>query len=166
VRVYCTHLTADLSKTAPYPGPYASWEAENKVQMGLLLDHAATFEGPVVMAGDFNCSLSDEEADVVGEHEASCQSVHDAGYQDPATETLAMCTYCTDNSLVGDDEEDVLLDHIFIRGWEGTGGRRIYDNVVAVSGVDEAVPLSDHYGFAVRVHPRRGVAQVPEEPAD
>jgi len=164
--VYCTHLTADLSKTAPYPGPYASWEAENKVQVGLLLDHAATFEGPVVMAGDFNCSLANKEAGVVGEHEASCRSVLDAGYQDPAAETLAMCTYCGDNALVGDDEEDVLLDHIFIREWEGSAGRRVYDNVVEVPGVDEAVPLSDHYGFAVRVHPRPAVTEVPEEPTD
>ena len=165
VRVYCTHLTADLSKTAPYPGPFASWEEENETQMELLLEHAANFDGPVVLAGDFNCSLPNADGTVKGEHEASCRSVLNAGYQDLAAESPGACTYCADNGLLADDVEDVLLDHVFVRGWTATAGERIYDDPRSVEGVEQPIPLSDHYGYRARVSPPPAEPTTEDAPA-
>ena len=152
-RVYCTHLTAELSKTAPYPGKYASWEEENRVQTELLIEHANEYNGPVVMAGDFNCSLPSEANGVQGEHEASCQRILEAGFSDPVASDLGQCTYCADNPLIGGGGKDVLLDHLYVKGWAATDVRRVYDTPLAIDGVEEKVPLSDHYAVQARFAP-------------
>jgi endonuclease/exonuclease/phosphatase family metal-dependent hydrolase len=150
LRVYCTHLTAELSKTAPYPGKFASWEEENRVQAELLIEHADGFNGPVVMAGDFNCSLPNDSGDIAGEHEGTCRRILAAGFSDPAATDLAQCTYCGDNALLAEGGKNVLLDHLYARGWGASDVRRLYDAPVDVAGVDEAVPLSDHYAIRAR----------------
>jgi endonuclease/exonuclease/phosphatase family metal-dependent hydrolase len=153
VRVYCTHLTADLSKTAPYPGKFASWEEENRVQAEALIEHANEYNGPVVMAGDFNCSLPSEANGVEGEHQASCQRILAAGFSDPVARDLGQCTYCADNPLLGEGGKDVLLDHLYVKGWAAADVRRVYDTPIAIDGVEEKVPLSDHYGVRARFAP-------------
>jgi len=151
-RVYCTHLTADLDGTAPYPGPFESWNAENLVQVDELIAHADAFDGPTVLMGDFNCSLPNEEAGIHGESDASCQAFLDAGFSDPVTD-LNQCTYCTPNTLVGEDGgPNVLLDHTFIKGWAGQDGQRTYEGTVGLGDLGQ-VSLSDHYGYAVSLAP-------------
>lgn len=150
-RVYCTHLTADLDGIAPYPGPFSSWNEENLTQVNELIEHANAFDGPAVLMGDFNCSLPDAESGVAGESDASCQAFLDAGYSDPIMD-LHQCTYCETNSLVGEDSGgDKLLDHAFIKGWEGKSGARAYDQPVSLEIGEHN--LSDHFGYAVSLGP-------------
>ena len=150
-RVYCTHLTADLDGIAPYPGPFASWNDENLNQVNELIEHANAFAGPAVLLGDFNCSLPDEQSGVKGESDASCQAFLDAGFSDPIMD-LHDCTYCEGNTLVGQDSGgDKLLDHAFIKGWQGQDGARTYDGTATIAAGEHS--LSDHYGYAVSLGP-------------
>ncbi len=149
-RVYCMHLTADLDGTAPYPGEFESWNAENLAQVERLLEHAEAFGGPTVLMGDFNCSLEDKEAGLHAESAASCQAVLDAGWSDPVMD-LHQCTYCASNTLVG-DAPDVLLDHAFVRGWASQDGSLRYDGTVPIEGLGD-VSLSDHYGYGLSLVP-------------
>ena len=148
-RVYCTHLSADLSEIAPYPGPFASWGEENAAQVDALLEHAEGLES-VALVGDFNCGLSGEG--LVEELPESCQAVLDAGYHDPVVSLSGACTWCRDNSLNADDgeESESLIDHIFTRGLTPSSAARAYTQTLDISdGVTTS--LSDHYGYRVTV---------------
>jgi endonuclease/exonuclease/phosphatase family metal-dependent hydrolase len=149
-RFYCTHLSANLDDTAPYPGPFASWAEENRAQTDRLVAHAAGVAGPAVLMGDFNCSFSG--GGLQAEAEDSCQAVVDAGYRDPGTEAGVGCTWCAGNPLTGPDSADTLLDHVFVRGLMPGEGAVSRTEPLTLEGGEE-VRLSDHYGYRVTLRP-------------
>ena len=146
-RVYCTHLTAMLDAIAPYPGSFETWEAESLAQVDRLLEHAAGFDGPTVLMGDFNSGPAVEgvlKAEAPGTHER----IVGAGYLDPAV-SLRLCTYCGTNPLINTDDAK-LIDHVYLRGLAPGAGQRTHDGTVA--GPDgKTLALSDHYGYSVRI---------------
>jgi len=153
VRVYCTHLTSDLSNIAPYPGAAASWGAENESQIERLIAHADAWGGPAVMMGDFNCGWGDEGAGLDAELESSCEVMREAGFVSPMVSEDPVCTFCAANPInVGAGEDkNVLIDHVFLRGLTGVESRRIFDGeiTIRVKGKDKVTALSDHYGAVV-----------------
>ena len=175
-RVYCTHLSADLSEIAPYPGPFASWGEENAAQVDALLAHAEGQES-VALVGDFNCGM--EGPGLTGELSESCQRVLDAGYLDPVMTLSGQCTWCKDNILNADDGEELesLIDHVFTRGLSPLSAERGYTQTVTFDAVTTS--LSDHYGYQVsvkygdpppppepEVEPLMGPEDVPHEPGE
>ena len=166
-RVYCTHLSANLDDTAPYPGPFDSWGAENLAQTERLVEHAAQYSGAVALTGDFNCSFDGGTYDA--EAEASCQLVVDSGYADPASSDGSGCTYCSANILTGDDAGDRLLDHVFVRGLAASDGGVGRADLVSTADVAET-HLSDHFSYSVILTPdpmlpltTAGACAAPEE---
>ena len=131
-----------------------------------MIEQANAFNGPVVMAGDFNCSLPSDAKGVVGEHEASCERILAAGFADPVASEMGECTYCADNALLDDGGKNVLLDHLYVKGWAATEVRRVYDAPLAIEGVEGSVPLSDHYGVRARFAPAPVVAEDVAEEAE
>ena len=157
VKVYCTHLTADLTRIAPYPGPFPSWAEENRAQVDRLLADAASHEGPAVLLGDFNCGRPDPEHGMVGELVESCEAIVGAGWADPAADADDVeCTWCVDNHLniEGGEHDEVVIDHVFLRGLSvASEGVRYRDAVqIEVDGAAHTTSLSDHYGYAATVH--------------
>ncbi len=156
VRVYCTHLTADLSKLAPYPGGFPSWGDENAAQVEALINHAAKADKPTVLMGDFNCGYQNDEVNHFGELEDSCTMFSDAGYVSAAlTLDEPPCTWCADNLLNQEEGEhdNSLIDHIFLRGLLPVEQGRRYDQTVEVKakGGPKPVSLSDHFGYGAGV---------------
>jgi endonuclease/exonuclease/phosphatase family metal-dependent hydrolase len=152
VRVYCTHLTADLTTIAPYPGTFPTWADENRAQVDRLITHAAGHAGPVVMLGDFNCGRADAAHGLIGEAEGSCRAFVDAGYADPAAEAAPIeCTWCEGNllNLEGGEHGETVIDHVFLRGLAvGAEGRTLDQPVtIDVDGVAKQTSLSDHFGY-------------------
>ena len=148
-RVYCTHLSADLSSIAPYPGSFDSWGDENAAQVQRLVEHAADVEN-VALVGDFNCGMAGEG--LAAELPDSCQIALDAGYLDPVVDLSSECTWCADNLLNADDnvEHESLIDHIFTRGLNPQSAERAYTGTVDI-GDGVTTSLSDHYGYRVTV---------------
>lgn len=160
VRVACTHLTADLSSVAPYPGASGSWGEENALQVDGLV--AALGEGPAVVLGDFNCGVADPDHDLAGELEDSCRTMDAAGFADPVRQQFPTCTWCADNTLneSGEGEhENSLIDHIYTRGVAPVTGGRRYDGRMEIEtkAGPTASSLSDHYGVSLTV--RAGTPQ-------
>ncbi len=166
VRVYCTHLSADLTHIAPYPGTFPTWADENMAQVERLLASAAEHEGPVALMGDFNCGRADKAHKLIGEAERSCQAIVDAGYSDPAAEIAPIeCTWCESNllNLEGGEHDEVVIDHIFLRDLDVASEGRTFDQEISVEidGAPHKTSLSDHFGYAAAV--TRHVEPPPEE---
>ncbi len=152
VTVACTHLTADLSAIAPYPGAFDSWGAENRAQVDRLID-AIGADGPAVLTGDFNCGMNDAALGLTGELEDSCRAIDSAGYADPAREVWPSCTWCKDNTLnaAGGEHTEALIDHVFVRGLTPVDGGVRYTDTTSIRVKDgiQKTSLSDHYGYGV-----------------
>ena len=154
VTVACTHLSADLSGTAPYPGSHGSWGAENAAQVEHLV--AALADRPaVVLAGDVNCGLADDAAGLDAELPESCLAIEREGYADPLREVWPSCTWCPENTLVDTDGDarGALIDHIYTRGVTPMSGGRTQARQIEVRtpGGLAASHLSDHFGASVTV---------------
>jgi endonuclease/exonuclease/phosphatase family metal-dependent hydrolase len=155
VAVACTHLTADLSSIAPYPGTFDGWGPENRAQVDRMLKRMKG-DGPAVLMGDFNCGLDDTSLGLVGELADSCEALEAAGYEDPSRTVWPGCTWCADNTInaSGDGEHtNALIDHVYIRGLVPVAGGVTYDQVVPIKVDGTAVQssLSDHYGYQMTV---------------
>lgn len=155
VAVACTHLTADLSTIAPYPGPFDGWGPENRAQVDRLLERMQG-DGPAVLMGDFNCGLPDDSLGLIGELADSCSALEAAGYEDPSRTIWPACTWCADNTInaAGEGEHtNALIDHVYLRGLVAVDGGVTYDQVVPIKIGREHVQssLSDHYGYRMTV---------------
>ena len=150
VRVYCTHLTANLDDTAPYPGAFGGWAEENLAQVDRLLEHAGSHDGPVAILGDLNTGPAVPSAGLVAEMSDSHDRIVAAGYDDPAL-LLETCTYCADNSMIDDDVGPRLIDHAYLRGIDARDGTRTRDQSVTLDG-GLTTHLSDHFGYAVSLY--------------
>jgi len=155
VTVACTHLTADLSSIAPYPGTFDSWGTENRAQIDQLLSEVDG-KGASVLLGDFNCGPTVEELGLLGELHENCAVVTSAGYADPAVEEWPECTWCKTNTLNAADEaehQNALIDHVFLRNLHAVDGGVSHDEAVLIQakGGPRKSSLSDHYGYRVTV---------------
>jgi endonuclease/exonuclease/phosphatase family metal-dependent hydrolase len=150
LRVYCTHLTADLDSVAPYPGAFDGWGAENLAQVDRLLEHAADHDGPVAILGDFNTGPALEAHDITSELPESHDRFIAAGYTDPA-QLAALCTYCGDNTLNEPEAGQKLIDHAYLRGIDARDGARTRDTLAALPD-GTPISLSDHYGYATTLY--------------
>lgn len=146
VTIGCTHLSADLTGTAPYAGAFASWSDENHAQVRALVQASQTPDGPRVWLGDFNCSLSNEAQGIDSESPQSCKTLAASGLADAVPAEAVPCTFCADNRLT-DTSRSTRLDHIFYRGLDAKGVHRVYDDPSI------ALPLSDHYGLRAQLVP-------------
>lgn len=151
--VACTHLTADLSMLAPYPGPFESWGTENRAQIDRLLEALPTGR-PTVVLGDFNCGIADDALHLAAELPSSCEAIEAGGFSDPARELWPACTWCTDNTInaAGEGEHtNALIDHIYVRDLVPVWGGVTYDQTVPLKTRAGTQPssLSDHYGYGM-----------------
>lgn len=169
--VACTHPTANLTETIPYPGSgkHGSWEGENRFMQEQMIAFANAKAGdkPIFFAGDFNCSFANESNGVDGDFAANCQLWLDDGFVGPAAEQLP-CTYCSDENLILEmqgSSGDFLLDHIFVKNLDSTNAivaERVFDEPISIEALDppselqpEDSPMlthpSDHFGVELEI---------------
>jgi len=155
ITVACTHLTADLSALAPYPGPFDNWGPENRAQIDRLLD-AVKGDQPTVVMGDFNCGIGDDTLHLAEELPSSCEAMEAGGFDDPTRTLWPGCTWCSDNTINAQGEGEhtnALIDHVYIRGLVPVAGGVTYMQTVPLktrAGTAQS-SLSDHYGYGMTV---------------
>jgi endonuclease/exonuclease/phosphatase family metal-dependent hydrolase len=158
IDVYCTHLAASIGESL-YQGEYGSWEEERYMQAGLLLDwveEQSRDVADVLVLGDLNCGPA--TADVEAEDKDTFMLFSDSGFTSPYLELgNTQCSWCADNTLVDDDSNDVILDHVLQRTSASTplvdAGRSLTQPVeVEAAGEIITIHLSDHYGIFAKMH--------------
>jgi endonuclease/exonuclease/phosphatase family metal-dependent hydrolase len=140
--VITTHLSADL-RQAEHPDP-GGWAAEHRRQVDVLVESAASIEGPVILAGDLNCgpargSLKPELADSYAVLRGGFGVNPYLDQDDPA------CTWCPDNPLVAFPAPTV-IDHVMASGLVPVAAERVFDGPLLVESGTISTRLSDHYG--------------------
>ena len=153
VDVMCTHLTAGLS-LVPYPRETGSWEEEQAVQVGLLVDMLEASSGPTVLMGDLNNGPA--STDVDAEFEDNYDALIATGVSNPYLDLDGRCTFCDDNDLSGADSDETgrLIDHVLLKGMgEVSSVARVLDDAITVETCVESIDgaYSDHYGVSVTV---------------
>lgn len=169
--VACTHPTANLDGTIPYPGSgkHGSWAGENRFMQQQMIAYANNKAGdnPIFFAGDFNCSIANASNGVEGDFAGNCQLWLDDGFVDPAAEQLP-CTFCNDENLILEMEGgsgDFLLDHVFVKNLDRTNAivaERVFDDPVSIEALvppaelqPEDSPMmthpSDHFGVELDI---------------
>lgn len=169
--VGCTHTTANLSGSIPYPesGKFGSWEAENFFMQQQLIGFANNKAGgrPIFFAGDFNCSIANPANGVDAEFPDSCKAWLDDGFADPVAEQLP-CSFCAEENTLRKmqgSSGDTLLDHVFVKNVADNAmmtAERVLDDQVSIEALDPVSELapeespamshpSDHFGVEVRV---------------
>ena len=172
--VGCTHPTANLDGTIPYPesGKHGSWAGENRFMQEQMIAYANNKAGgnPILFGGDFNCSIANASNGVDGEFDENCRLWLDDGFVDPAAEQLP-CTFCYDENLILEMEQgsgDVLLDHVFVKNLDSTNAivaERVFDDPVSIEALvppaelqPEDSPMlthpSDHFGVELEIRLR------------
>jgi endonuclease/exonuclease/phosphatase family metal-dependent hydrolase len=136
--VACTHISSDTP--FPYPGTADSWEDEALRQVQALTAALQTrrADGPLLVAGDLNCSVGNSTTGAGSEAEAVCGVLSAAGFDDPAAATID-CTLCDDNLVVQKRDfgggTDVMLDHVMVLGLDEVvtvTADRVFDETVSV----------------------------------
>ena len=159
VDFFCTHIAADLSGEISYNGPYGSYEGENIHQMDEILTfmgaHASAGAKPI-LAGDFNSGPAiapDIDAELPGGAYATL--VADGWASLTVATATPTCTFCADNRLVADTHDNVLIDHVWVKGLSATfetSATRLGTAPITIDdgGTDVTTHPSDHYGAAVQ----------------
>lgn len=157
--VYGTHLTADLRNAPPYAGEADSWEDEQGDQIDAMLawiSRTAGQENPIVLMGDMNCGP--EKTDIESEAPDNYQKFETAGWTIPYTVSDdPLCTFCSDNPLVPDTSNDVIIDHIMFKQIsenDHNSVERIFDTEFTADTDDGVLdlPVSDHYGVKLTIN--------------
>ncbi len=167
LQVTCTHLAADLDINYPEDGEAGSFEAEQASQIDLVMTwiDESGFTGNTFLLGDMNTGAAKADADINAELPDNFKKFTDAGWTSPfADSDDALCTFCTDNTVVGgaDDKGGVLIDHILIPTSQTdtvSSVSRVYDQLQPIevnTGTETEtldLHLSDHYGVRIEVTP-------------
>ena len=153
----CTHLTSNLEGVLPYTGESGSWENEARAQASRMVDFAESYGGggPLLLAGDFNCSVSNGATGANADFASVCQRFQGNGYRDFIGESIS-CSYCQNNSLlqlgsVANQGGNFLLDHVFTRDLLFAPQAAQLELTQIISAGGAAVNLSDHYGVKLTV---------------
>jgi endonuclease/exonuclease/phosphatase family metal-dependent hydrolase len=150
--VGCTHLTSRLSVT-DYGGDLGSYKDEQSAQIDAIMDFMKGKAGdePSLLLGDFN--TGPELDDISAELPGNWGQIDSAGWSDPNVDQAdPFCTWCASNVLTGGSSNN-LIDHVLVKGAEGTDPRRIFDQPQSIETSDGTLelPLSDHYGVQATV---------------
>jgi endonuclease/exonuclease/phosphatase family metal-dependent hydrolase len=155
VALVCTHLTPGWDDELPYTGPFGSWTEEQAHQIDQIATYIEenTSDGEmIVLMGDMN-NGPDVPPGITGDHADNYQLFIDAGFSDPFVEGGdAVCTFCSENPILSDDRDDVLIDHVFFMNFPSSAkydSMRILDETLTIGSVE--TPLSDHYGLSISV---------------
>lgn len=154
LHAFCTHLTANLAGV-PHPGK-TSWRRDQSAQIDALLAFVEKkADGrPALILGDLNTgpAIAPAISPSLPDHYARLVQ---RGFLNPyAAQRDVRCTYCFDNPLEGGrGTRGVLIDHVLLRGFEGSvlPGEQIMRPLVTVepAGKPVRIGLSDHYGVSV-----------------
>ena len=172
--VGCTHPTANLEGSIPYPesGKHGSWEGENRYMQEQMIAFANQKAGdnPIFFAGDFNCSIANPGNGVQADFASNCELWLADGFVDPAGEQLP-CTFCEAENLIlqpAGGTGSWVLDHVFVKNIKDPDAivaERVYDDPVSIEALvppselqPEDSPImtdpSDHYGVEVDIRLR------------
>jgi len=157
--VGCTHLTANLTDSAPYAGAFESWGKENLKQVEYLLPQFETLAAglPMAIMGDFNFGPSYTHSNIQANFEDSYQSFKQKGYMDPiAMAGVPQCTFCNNNNLNLASDNNQQIDHIFIKNLDHKKVKEaqvIMNHKVQIPGASKMLDtyLSDHYGLKLEI---------------
>ena len=169
--VGCTHPTANLEGSIPYPesGKHGSWQGENRYMQEQMIAFANRKAGdnPILFAGDFNCSIANASNGVDADFAANCALWLADGFADPAGDQLP-CTFCEETNLIlqpAGGSGSYVLDHIFVKNIESPDAivaERVYDDPVSIEALVPPSELqpensptmtdpSDHYGVELDI---------------
>jgi endonuclease/exonuclease/phosphatase family metal-dependent hydrolase len=156
IAVHCTHLASDLSGSIQYHGDlFESFAEEQNAQINELLSWSQTpdLSQPHLILGDLNTGPETQESEA--ELAENFELFMSAGYTSPYATPESQCTYCRQNTIIGNEGPGgYIIDHILMRGFSevGVDHRRTFDQTSPIS-IDNAAPrdlhLSDHYGVQV-----------------
>lgn len=154
LHVFCTHLGSPLGGL-PYQGEHGDYEGEHDAQITELLafiDEKTDDGDKVVLLGDLNMgpAVSGLSAELP-DHFA--RLVPGAGFENAALERAPFCTWCQENSWLGDDTPSSMIDHILLRGPHQAviSTRPVFAEPTTIEGLSEPVHLSDHFGAELRL---------------
>lgn len=156
LHAFCTHLTAGLD--VEYPGEFGSYTAEQAHQIDQVLEYIGekAGDGGAVLLGDMNNGPA-IPPDMEGNRVENFQKFVDAGFVSPYLNLDAPeCTWCASNTLIADDDNDNVIDHILFLNLDDAAaslqGQRIFTDLVEILAEGEALEtnLSDHFGVWVR----------------
>jgi endonuclease/exonuclease/phosphatase family metal-dependent hydrolase len=157
--VFCTHLAVNI------PDDTGSTEqggepSERQTQIDALLDYVDEKKGDtklLVAMGDMNCGP--EAGDAKATDPDDFQRLTSRGLSASYVNDSAFCTWCGDNELVPEGDDNNLIDHILFSGLskrDNPTATRVLDARVNIKVDGKAVKsqLSDHYGLEVKVSRR------------
>ena len=155
IDVFCTHLGSAIFD---YAGEHGDWKGEQSAQIDQLLAFIADKNDgirPAVLLGDLNHGPPIAEAGIEGEWPDHYQRLLDAGFVNPYAEQADVeCTFCPDNTLLSDDSDPRLVDHIlWMNAPAATHTTRLLTESITVNAGGEPVQThhSDHYGLVSEV---------------
>ena len=152
LHAFCTHLTAGLD--VEYPGEFGSYSEEQAHQIDQLLEYMGekAVDGGAVLLGDMNTGPA-LPPDMEGNRVENFQKFVDAGLVSPyLNQDAPVCTWCVSNTLIGEDDKDNVIDHIFFLHLDDVAAtlqaERIFTELVEiqVEGEGKETNLSDHFG--------------------
>ena len=152
-QVGCTHLTANLTKTAPYVGQNGSFENENLKQIDEIINQLDKNRHPTILMGDFNCSIKIKKENIDPDFEKGCSKLF-SKYSSPVLNIGPQCTFCKNNLINANSlEGNLMIDHIFLKGLTPKKVDIVFKENILVKDEDREVQtqLSDHFGVSVHI---------------
>ncbi|VDH94993.1 Hypothetical predicted protein [Mytilus galloprovincialis] len=146
-RIGCTHFTAlmPFSYVDPVVPPlFSSFEEENLNNTLQILDYFK-FAKQYILMGDFN--QSPLRANVTPTFSDNYNVLRANGLSDPYVDNGGLPTFGRGNPLSIFQDRNLILDHIFHKGFDYISSKRVFDKFIGVKG--QSIPLSDHFGVSV-----------------
>ncbi|XP_076107678.1 uncharacterized protein LOC143075959 isoform X3 [Mytilus galloprovincialis] len=146
-RIGCTHFTAlmPFSYVDPIVPPlFSSFEEENLNNTLQILDYFK-FAKQYILMGDFN--QSPLRANVTPTFSDNYNVLRANGLSDPYVDNGGLPTFGRGNPLSIFQDRNLILDHIFHKGFDYISSKRVFDKFIGVKG--QSIPLSDHFGVSV-----------------
>jgi endonuclease/exonuclease/phosphatase family metal-dependent hydrolase len=146
--VFCTHLAATLDLEAD-PDDETNEERAQQIDETLAFIDEEHSKGDVsVLLGDMNCGPDTDE--VAGADTKDFERLTARGLESPYSKA-PFCTWCAENNLVADTDDDQRIDHILFADLPDrfrTTTRRVFDEraTFEIDGKTISSALSDHYG--------------------
>lgn len=170
---FCTHLTANLTTSAPYVGsvPYKGklefkngWAKENYFQTMKLVELGEVISAldmmargpwkkmPQVFMGDFNFGPNLRKYGILGDFVNSYDYFGKRGISEVNQKGIPKCTFCRYNSLTDGKEPNMILDHILVKNPPTDNeffSKIVFKDRVKIKTKNENIlhHISDHFGL-------------------
>jgi len=170
---FCTHLTANLTTSAPYVGsvPYKGnlrfkngWAKENyfqtlkMVELGEVISALESMKPgpwkkmPQVFMGDFNFGPNIRKYGIEGDFVNSYKYFGQRGIRGANQKGVPKCTFCKYNSLTDGKEPNMILDHILVKNSPTNKpffSEIVFKNRVKIKTDEGNIQhhISDHFGL-------------------